>query len=133
MVRSGRRDIRVRPGVGFQVAGGGRRGMLITRKPRPLAAMLLVGGLALLALQADAGALQGAWALVRLWPVLLIGAAFPLLLLRGETRVSLSEPVLDLTAATLELDLGAVRLDVRSADIGDALHRTEVEFAGRPP
>ena len=76
------------------------------------------------------------WDLV--WPVVLILIGVWLLAARvgpggNYADVDSAEPRDGVTTATLDLSLGAGRVEVKSADIGDQLYRTHIEHQGASP
>ena len=71
------------------------------------------------------------------WPLLLIGLGVLLLVTRiGVGGVSVLDSAAQregLTAARLEIAVGAADLDVKAAGLGDQLYRAHVEHTGNPP
>src|SRR5258708_33457749 len=108
--------------------------MVITRRPRSLAAVLVVCAAALLAAELVATQHQEVRDALLLWPLLVVALLVPLLLRQPRSaRHFRSEPALGLAGATLDLDVDVTELHVWAADIGDTLLRTEIECAHRPP
>ena len=97
--------------------------------------LVIVGVLFLLA---NTGVLSSiTWDYV--WPVLIIAVGVWLVIARiggpGGSNVNLdsAEPREDLQQAKLELAIGAGRVDVKSAPLGDQLYRAHLEHAGPSP
>lgn len=96
--------------------------------------LVIVGVLFLLA---NLGVLNNVdWDVI--WPLLLIALGVWLILARigpGSTSadVDSAEPREGLEKATLELAIGAARIDVRSAALDDQLYRVHIQHAGMPP
>ncbi len=72
------------------------------------------------------------------WPVILIALGLWLVLARigpggSIADVDSSEPRDGLAKARLEIAVGAARLDVRTAALGDQLYRVHIDHAGSPP
>jgi hypothetical protein len=110
------------------------RSMVITRRPRSLAAMLVVCAAALLVAELVATQHQEVRDALLLWPLLVVAVLVPLLVRQPRSaRHSRSEAALGLAAATLDLNVDVTELHVWGGDIGDTLFRAEIECAHRPP
>jgi hypothetical protein len=108
--------------------------MVITRRPRSLAAVLIVCAAALLVAELVATQHQEVRDALLLGPPLFVAVLVALLVRQPRSaRHSRSEPTLGLAAATLDLHVDVAELNVWAADIGDTLFRTEIECAHRPP
>src|ERR1700756_4357671 len=73
-----------------------------------------------------------------LWPALIILLGLWLLVARvgpggNFADVDSAEPRDGISKATLELSVGAGRVDVRSVELGDQLFRTHIEHQGASP
>jgi hypothetical protein len=108
--------------------------MVITRRPRSLAAVVIVCAAALLVAELVATRHQEVRDALLLWPLLVVAVLVPLLLRQPRSARHLrSEPALGLAAATLDLHVDVTELLVWAADIGDTLFQTQIECAHRPP